>query len=288
MTDQQLPPDAPAQQPTVPVQWGGVTQAEPEGPATFVQPAPPKPSLRDRHVLRAVARWTLVTLVLGGLGAGSAYAITSMERTDVPGLATKDDGRWDYPRLKLPALPAAAPRPFSDANQGGIHHAALTDLLLPAPKGAKGDSGAKEVKAVDFVNLYAKDERGDMSAALRDYGVRQIVARSWTAPDGTESRIHLLRFPSVGYADRFLDERLDLGAEAGSTPADVPEAELDESWDNPDIGVDVRQYVYGDSGGRLAYLAAGDTLAVIVQSNKDGAERIPFHQTVVLQTQLLN
>lgn len=77
-------------------------QAAPAAPAEAT-PVPP------RRVLRAVARWTAAALVLGGLGAGTAFGINSMERTDVPGLATESDGRWDYPRLSLPALPATRP-----------------------------------------------------------------------------------------------------------------------------------------------------------------------------------
>lgn len=87
-----------------------------------------------RRVLRAVARWTAAALAFGVLGTGTAFGIASMERTDVPGLATEGDGRWDYPELTLPALPAGSPRPFSPGNPAEIHHADLRELLLPAPR----------------------------------------------------------------------------------------------------------------------------------------------------------
>ncbi|SDL10143.1 hypothetical protein [Streptomyces indicus] len=293
MTDQQLPPAAPAPQPEIPAQWGGVTQVEAEGPATWVQPPPPKPSLKDRHVLRAVARWTLAVLVFGGAGAGTAYGITSMERTDVPGLATQADGRWDYPALKLPALPEGKPRPFGEANPGEIHHAALTDLMLDAPKGAKDDTGPKAVTGKEFAGLYAKDSRGEVANGLRDYGIREIVSRSWTAPDGTQSRIYLVRFPSVGYADGFLDEILSPAGDAGREIEGVGATVVDEKWENPREDIETQLYMYDsapeDKGDdRVAYLASGDTIGVIVQTRKGGAERVPFHQTVVLQTQLLD
>ncbi|XQE87167.1 hypothetical protein ACN24M_18865 [Streptomyces microflavus] len=93
-------------------------QAVPAEPAEAPSPPPPRPCRRPRpprRALRAVARWTVALLVFGGLGTGTALAITSAERTDVPGLATESDGRWDYPKLSLPrcrpARPARSPTP---------------------------------------------------------------------------------------------------------------------------------------------------------------------------------
>lgn len=86
MTEQTLPrtPEEPA------------APAEAAGP--FAAPAePPRKPLRERRVLRAVARWSLAVVVAGGLGAGTAAFVTSQERTDLPGLATTSDGRWDFP-----------------------------------------------------------------------------------------------------------------------------------------------------------------------------------------------
>ncbi|MET7441293.1 hypothetical protein ABZS63_28965, partial [Streptomyces sp. NPDC005568] len=56
---------------------------------------------------------------------------------------------------------------------------------------------------------------------------------------------------------------------------------------------DVRRTVYtetkpyGPEQVRQAYLSAGDTMALIVQSRKGHAEAAPFQQTVTLQSQLL-
>jgi hypothetical protein len=44
---------------------------------------------------------------------------------------------------------------------------------------------------------------------------------------------------------------------------------------------------YGAEQVRLAYLAAGDTFALIVQSRKGGAPAVPFQQTVTPQSRLL-
>lgn len=130
-------PEAPASAP-VPPRLPDLPPVPPMPPAPVVQGARP-----PRRVLRAVARWTAAVLVFGAAGAGTAYGITEMERTDVPGLATEDDGRWDYPALALPALPADKPRPYSDGNPSEIHHADLRELLLPAPAGVKVDKKLK-------------------------------------------------------------------------------------------------------------------------------------------------
>ncbi|MFB0620940.1 hypothetical protein [Streptomyces sp. AGS-58] len=44
---------------------------------------------------------------------------------------------------------------------------------------------------------------------------------------------------------------------------------------------------YGAERVRQAYLAAGDTVAIITQAREGGADAVPFRQTVTLQTELL-
>ncbi|MEU8626625.1 hypothetical protein [Streptomyces sp. NPDC048669] len=266
-------------------------------PPTSPPPTSPPPAPRPpRRVLRAVARWTVAVLVLGGFGAGTAYAITSTERTDVPGLATKDDGRWDFPRLSLPALPAGAPRPFSDGNTAAIHHADLRGLLLPAPAGATADKKLTGgwVSTEQFVSEYEKDSRAGIGDQLKESALRHIAARGWTMPDGTSSRIYLLQFNSTGFADAFRDDRY-IGASTGDPLSGAAEMDLDETWSGGGKVENTTSYValepkpFGAAQVRQAYLIAGDTVALIVQSRPgaEGTEHVPFHQTVILQNQLL-
>ncbi|MYT20663.1 hypothetical protein GTW69_10235 [Streptomyces sp. SID7760] len=55
-------------------------------------------------------------------------------------------------------------------------------------------------------------------------GLRQIAARGWTTPDGTRTRVYLLRFHAAGFVDGFhgcgYDTRL----------AGAPVLETDETW----------------------------------------------------------
>ncbi|MGW7428955.1 hypothetical protein ACWGIN_05335 [Streptomyces sp. NPDC054861] len=270
----------------------------PEAPAvpqTAEAPAdPPAPAKASRRVLWAVARWTAAVLVCGGLGAGTAYGIASMERTDVPGLATESDGRWEYPRLTLPALPEGSPRPFTTGNDGEVHHAALRDLVLPAPVGATVEPGRDGgwVTVDQYLSMYRADDRTELKESLADSALRHIAARGWTTPDGTATRIHLLRFTSVASAEAFKDDALKAGSMDGPLLAGVEGVRM-----SSDIAADIHVpytavYTYVELPAdteqtRWAYVQAGDTVALITQTRKGEALTVPFQQTVALQNQLL-
>ncbi|HZU59178.1 MAG TPA: hypothetical protein VFA06_25080, partial [Actinocrinis sp.] len=68
-------------------------------------------SRRRRNALRWIGA-VAVTLAVGG---GTAFALTIPQRTDMPGLGTPSDGRYAFPQLSLPALPAGQPAPASSA-----------------------------------------------------------------------------------------------------------------------------------------------------------------------------
>ncbi|MFJ9032081.1 hypothetical protein ACIRQP_26865 [Streptomyces sp. NPDC102274] len=247
---------------------------------------------------RRRGRTTLLIAAAAVLGiVAGTYGIGSMERTDVPGLATRDDGRWDYPRLSLPALPAGSPRPFTRGNAGEIHYADLRELLLPAPAGATADKklAGGWVSTEQYVSEYAEDQRAGLRLALRDYAVRHIAARGWTMPDGTSSRIYLLRFQSVAFAQEFKDMEIDSGADAGAPLVGAPTTEIDAGWSElardavkgTTTEVFVEPAPYDGTQVRQAYVVAGDALALIVHEKKGGAPVAPFRQTAILQNQLL-
>ncbi|MFF2526634.1 hypothetical protein [Streptomyces liangshanensis] len=277
-------------------------EAAPLPPVEAARPeAPQLTSRTPRGALGAVARWTVAALVFAGLGGGIAYGISDAERQDVPGLATRSDGRWPYAKLSLPALPADAPRPFSGNNAGGIHHADPRELLLPAPAGAVADKKLTGgwVSEEKFLSEYELDgdERSDLLVALRDAGLRHIAARGWTMPDGTSSRVYLLTFPSAVFTDAFVADELDQGLEFGVPLRGGPETRLDESWTQEGAGLDASVHAYeetepyGSVQTRQAYIRAGDTLALVLHERpvkKGRAAAVPFHQTLILQDQLLN
>ncbi len=156
-----------------------------------------------------------------------------------------------------------------------------------------------------FLEEYDPDSRPKLKEGLEYDGLRQIAARGWTMPDGTRTRIYLLRFHSAGFVDAFR------GCDTNTRLAGAPALELDLAWreaktqqagldaqaQGPDgagtlDSTDVSLYQEvepgaGEEQSRLGCLRAGDVLGVLVQTRTGGAAAVPFHQTVVLQSQLL-
>ncbi|MFE0703049.1 hypothetical protein [Streptomyces sp. NPDC058872] len=255
---------------------------------------PEKAKKSRRPLLWGILRWTAAVLVCGGVGAGTALGITALERTEVPGLGTEPDGRWEYPRLSLPALPEDALRPFTDGNDGEIHHADLRKLLLPAPNGATVDPELKGgwVPLDSYLALLTEKDRGKVKEHLADSTLRHVAARGWTTPDGTTTRIDLLRFSSVAFSEAFRDEAMFKISQSGGMPFGVESARVDMSVKDIRVpGTSVYAYAeqepYGPEQTRWAYVQAGDTVAVVTQTRKGGTLTVPFQQTVALQAQLL-
>ncbi|MBB1257592.1 hypothetical protein [Streptomyces alkaliterrae] len=266
---------------------------EPATPPTGSEAAPaPRP---PRRFLRAVARWTAAAVLCGGLWGGVGYALTVPDRGDLPGLGTEDDGRWQYPELSLPALPERVPLPFSASNAGEVHHADLRELLLPAPRAAKELDGLDGgwVATKEFTSLFSKKEdREKLDQRLTDMAVRHVAARGWTMPDGTESRVYLLRFNSAAFASAFKDELIGF-QNLDITLRNAHYSRYDSRWPpelelkNLELDVMNEDEPYGKVHVRHATVLAGDTLGLVVHSRKGEAAAVPFHQTVILQAQLL-
>jgi hypothetical protein len=269
-------------------------------PTDDSQTAVPASSVKkERRVLRAALRWTAAVAVFVAAGASAAYGITGMERTDVPGLATASDGRWVYPEITLPPLPSGSPGPFAETNRAGAHYADLRALVLPAPEGAtddkalRGSDGWLATKV--FLTEFAEaGERDSFRQELVDTGLRHVAARGWTTPDGTHTRVYLLRFGTAAVVDDLFDSDFAAFSGSGKVVRGAEAADVDEDFPKKAIGsqdiqaaVYVESEPYGAEQVRYAYLAAGDTLALIVQSRKDEALAVPFQQTVALQSQLL-
>ncbi|WP_046732056.1 hypothetical protein [Streptomyces humi] len=271
-----------------------------EIPVPPLPEAPPEPPRKDRRRLRAALRWAAAVAVFAVAGSGTAYGVSLLDRTDVPGLATHSDGRWDYPTLVKPPLPAGSPGPNDDIrNRAGAHYADLRKLVLPAPDGAtvdpalKGTDGWLPTKT--FLQEFAHPaDRTEVGQKLTDNGLRHIAARGWTTPDGTHTRVYLLQFDTASIAEHMLSNDFT-GYEAPKYPVRGGDAY------ERDLGFPVAAHLdrvhtapireskpYGAEEVREAYLAAGDTLALIVQSRKGSALAVPFQQTVTLQGELLS
>ncbi|MEU4683680.1 hypothetical protein [Streptomyces xinghaiensis] len=252
----------------------------------------------ERRTLRAVLRWTAAALVFAGLAGGVGYGLAQAERTELPGLATEHDGRWDFGTVERPALPAGVPGPYDEDNAAAVHHADPRDLLLPLPAGAKPDRTLPAedgwLPVEDFVRQYDEDYRQAVREELTDNSCRHIAARGWTMPDGTRTRIHLLQFNTEGLADTVHSQVFaSSGLFAGADLAGAPQSALNSDWSSSIREGESSQYVYDESEPygkrqvRHAYITAGDTIALVVQSSPGETPEVPFQQTVVLQTRLL-
>nr|BFD84061.1 hypothetical protein StreXyl84_34620 [Streptomyces sp. Xyl84] len=270
-------------------------------PATDPAPAltaPAPPAGRDRPRLRALLRWTAAVVVFAVAGAGTAYGITRADRTDLPGLATASDGRWDYPPIVRPPLPSGSLSRDDSNNTAGAHYADLRALVLPAPHGAREDAALRGtggwLAPKDFLAAYARSQdREKFGQQLTDHGLRHVTARGWTTPDGTRTRIYLLQFDTAAVVQHLYDSGLSQSGGPGYELAGVERSVFDNGFPTASRvdGVDRVAYVetkpYGAEQVRQAYLRAGDVLALVVQSRKGSAAAVPFQQTVTLQSELL-
>ncbi|MFY4719303.1 hypothetical protein [Streptomyces sp. LaBMicrA B280] len=278
---------------------GGVIE-EPGGGATVEQEPVPAdaPVARGSRPLRGALRWAAVLAVFAVFGASTAYGVTRLERTDVPGLATASDGRWDYPELVRPPLPEGRPAPFASSNKATAHYADLRALVLPAPRGATADKALAVshgwVRTGTFLKEYPlKDDQELLSGVFRDRGLRHIAARGWTTPDGTRTRIYLLQFDTGLVAGEVQQEEFAGYDLAPRTLRGAPHSTLDvrfpDTWRLPSV----THYAYGEPEPygaeqvRHAYVLAGDVIGLVVQSRGGGAHAVPFQQTVALQEELL-
>ncbi|MEV7523225.1 hypothetical protein [Streptomyces sp. NPDC091371] len=276
-----------------------------QGVETLVTDPVPK----DRRKVFAALRWTAAVLAFAVAGAGTAYGVMRPERTDLPGLSTLSDGRWTYPAQARPELPAGAPLPRAADNRDGTHYGDLRGLLLTAPEGAKPDEGVKAdkdgvVTPEAFLEEYAAESRPKLKESFEWEGVRKIVGRGWTMPDGTRTRVYLLRFHSSGFVDTF--KGCDINARLNGVSTLEPDTVWSKTKAEQPTGVpqdpqgpgtlssgDISVYreakpVLGDEQTKLGCLQADDVQAVIVQTRKGEVATVPFHQTVILQSQLLS
>jgi hypothetical protein len=310
----QVPTEAPAPPPA-------------QDPAAVPAPVPdPFAVWADRTVLEeapaatrkqrrgALLRWGAAALILVLTGTGTALAVTAPDRTDLPGLATPNDGRYAFPVLALPQLPSGSPAP-SSTEAKGRHFADLRGLLLPAPRGAveaspppasptPGASPGAGVRpsappsapALPYADVpwlacgdFAKGDRAadKITQAISEYGCRAATRRVWTAADGTRTEIWLFRLGSRTEATGLY------GALADSGPKDQPQLQLDIldlDASLPAGVVNTRatvQKVAGLPTVRTTTMTQGDVVASIAMVNPGGVPIQPYRQVSLLQWQLL-
>ncbi|MFC5667192.1 hypothetical protein ACFP3U_30030 [Kitasatospora misakiensis] len=315
-------PDTPA----APAAEASATEVPTAEASTTEAPPAEAPNDEERAARRtrrrkAAVRWSAAAVVCALAGTGSALAVTAPERTDIPGLATKSDGRYVFPALVLPPLPSGTAVPRENKSR---HAADLRRLLLPAPREAGGSlapaglptsaptgsaTGSPTASAspttsatsttpapgatadwADCKTLTAdQKDPAKLRTLLVQYACRAATVREWTASDGTRTQIRLLAFGSSNEAWPVF-----LGFRDNGDPKDIDGLRnvTPSNWDML-YGVDfvVRQTPATGPGtepaARVAYLSAGDIVGVITMTNPKGVPAAAFQQVVTLQSDLL-
>jgi hypothetical protein len=286
--------------PAVPEAW-----PTPEaGPAPEPVPAPPQPdpvlseaeraeaAARKARVRRNVLRWTGAVVLTLAVGGGVAFAISVPQRTDIPGLSTPADGRYAFPALGLPTLPAGQPAPSASANLSAQQHLAdIRTLLLPKPDGAT----ASGVKSAGWMqDAYTLFSNQNSKVVFAEYGFRHAATTAWTSSDGATTKIYLLQFsdgPAAASADGALAK--DFVSTNGATGmssvlSGVESGAVTHSLTLTDnVTADYATVTANGKITRYGAFIAGDVVAVVIQSGPAGLPLAPFAQVLTLQAELL-
>ncbi|GAA1997573.1 hypothetical protein [Catenulispora subtropica] len=245
----------------------------------------PKPKPRWPRLL---LRYASALVLAGAVGAGTAYAVTLPQRTDVPFLATPNDGRAVFPVITKPAPPAGKPAPGDESNGGQVHYGDLRRYLLPVPKGAVLKEDGWE-PAKDFA---AGMDGAVLAGRLNDAGLRRIAWRGWVAKDGQHTVVELFQF--ADHAGAFAMEGDLESAEprkAMNAEDVVPKVTVPGFGDDTaDVAVRKFDVVEGAPGRieRRAAFRTGDVVAVVTTTAVKGdAGDVAIGQVLLLQAEML-
>lgn len=247
-------------------------------------------SRRRRNALR----WAAAVAVTLAVGGGTAFALTVPQRTDLPGLGTAADGRYDFPALTLPTLPADQPAPSASTNaDAGRHLADVRKLLLPRPLGSAAGTvkSAADGWLTDPASLFVERDSGTIFA---QYGLRHTATESWKTGDGATTTVYLLQFTDLKAAnaargrlsdsDTTVDATVSLSAALSGVPQDA------KSYQTTPYGLIDGDYTPVTATGtltRYGSFRSGDVIAIVIQSGPASLPLTPFQQVMTLQAEML-
>lgn len=267
-------------------QWGQ-GQYAPPGPEQLLAPAPafidPEQAARKARRKRNTLRWSGAVALTAVVGGAMALWVASPRRADLPGLGTPSDGRYIFPALTLPTLPAGMAAPGDPGNAGEQHLADIRKLLLPLPQGATADGSLPGrsgwVSLADTAALSGDDQTKTSLSAL---GLRHTAAEAWkTSSDGTTTKIYLLQFIDSSQAQT-ADATFPLKLTGVPQNSTVLTTDL--------LGKENASYSVVNAGGKVSRYGTfyvHDTLVLVVQSGPASLPLTPFVQVLSLQYELL-
>lgn len=265
-----------AQQPQQQPQYGAVPQPEFAAyPVAMYAPVPPKPKRTFPW------RWAGAVVTVLAVGGACAYGVLAQKRTDLPGLATASDGRYDFAPISMPTLAPGQSDPTAESNVGSRHLSDIRKLLLPAPAGATKDKslpgasgwvGEKDTLAV------AKDT-SEGKESFGTNGWRHTAGTAWKTPDGAETKIYLVQFID-GAACKNADS--DFAQFTGGLNASPKSITVNSS-----TSVGYTKVTKGATTTWSGAVAVGDTEFLITFTAPNSVGLAPFEQEVDLQVELL-
>ena len=230
-------------------------------------------------------RWAAAVVTALAVGTGCAFAVMAPKRTDLPGLQTAADGRYDFATLTLPTLAPGQLDPTSEANSGDQHLSDIRKLLLSPPSGATRDYAlpgtAGWVSRADTVALFGG---GQAAKQLQADGWRHTAGIAWKTPDGAETKIWLVQF---------IDNTAESDATTALTTFDGGSAQSADGNDilsfevNGSTEITYTRVVKGGTATWYGQLAMGDVAFEIVFTAPTSVGLAPFQQEASLQTELL-
>lgn len=248
---------------------------------------------------RSTLRWTSALVGALVIGGAISWAISLPQRTNIPGLRTAADGRYQFPALTMPSLPPGQPAPEASDNETARRHLAdIRKLLLPKPVGATTDDSAVDGSTTDGwladpASLFAA--HASAKADFAEYGLRHAATESWNTPDGATTTIYLLQFIDEAAANTTQGKLTDLKLTADMVPApslalaSVPSGATANSLDLH-LGGLTADYTAVKADGKMTRygtLIDGDTMAIVVQGGPANLPMAPFTQVMTLQAQML-
>jgi hypothetical protein len=230
-------------------------------------------------------RWAAAVVTALAVGTGCAFAVMAPKRTDLPGLQTAADGRYDFATLTLPTLAPGQLDPTSAANTGGQHLSDIRKLLLSPPSGATRDYSlpgtAGWVSRADTVTLFGG---GDAAMQLQTDGWRHTAGIAWKTPDGAETKIWLVQFiDNTAESDATTAlTTFDGGTAMSADGSDIKSFQVGETAE-----ITYSRVVKGGTATWYGQLALGDIAFEIVFTAPASVGLAPFQQEASLQTELL-
>ena len=244
-------------------------------------PLSPPPPKKPRRKLPW--RWVGAVVTMLAVGTGCAFAVMAPQRTELPGLKTASDGRYDFAPLVLPTLAPGQTDPGSLSNPGSQHISDIRTLLLVPPKGAVLDhslpGGTGWVSKAATLALV-----GNSSSAadqLATDGWRHTAGVAWKTPDGAETKIWLVQF---------IDNTAATDASAAFDSFDGGAGPQDNSTNISIDGGNSAEYfrvVKGSMASWYGQVTTYDTEFLIEFTAPTSVGITPFEQEIDLQFEML-